>query len=276
VSTKFQTKEYLKYTFSPDETRVIGQRLADAAAAVENIKLRKKEVTKQLDSEIAKHETEVSQLARQIREGYEFRDVPCDVYYHHPREGWKTTYRTDTGAEVKCEAMSPYECQQSLFEQPEQAEPSAPTDEPVVIAVDAETTLSEAVEAVAEGESAPDPIMPAEFSVFDRYAYEAEGAAASILLVDLMAGWSALYSARLELRHPRILEETQTDKWDSREHAIAEAAVAIKAFATDAAGKATMNQRWIAGGLLIWASELINRVMPPETEEKREVIETTA
>lgn len=109
-----KVSEYLKYTFSEDETRDNAKRLARKNQELAELELKKKQLMADLKAEMDKATADAATLARWVNDEYDFRMVECEVMLDSPREGQKTTYRIDTGEVVKTEKMSAEEMQQTL------------------------------------------------------------------------------------------------------------------------------------------------------------------
>ena len=71
--------EYLKCLFTEEETKDMSSELARKISDLENAQSRKKGTVKSIDSDIASIETKIKTLATKVNNGYEFRDVKCEV-----------------------------------------------------------------------------------------------------------------------------------------------------------------------------------------------------
>jgi hypothetical protein len=94
IRTK-QRQEYLKYMFTREEKEAFSEKLARKIKEAELAELRKKDVVKSLDSDIAKVKTEISDIAGKVQNGYEYRNIDCEVTYNYDTR-LKTTVRLDT------------------------------------------------------------------------------------------------------------------------------------------------------------------------------------
>jgi hypothetical protein len=108
-----ETIRNLKCTLTPDETRIYGQDLAKENASRDEAEERKKEIDAQLKAEIESHSTKALSLARKINNGYEYRDVKCEII-HDYREGTVTTTRLDTKENVEHRVMTAEERQTKM------------------------------------------------------------------------------------------------------------------------------------------------------------------
>lgn len=105
-----KTKEYLKYVFTREEKEEFAGELARNLGDLEQKKLQKKEVVKAIDSEIAGLESAVSRLVAFVRDGYDWRNVDCEVVLNYTTR-FKTTVRLDTLETVKTAPMTADELQ---------------------------------------------------------------------------------------------------------------------------------------------------------------------
>jgi uncharacterized FlaG/YvyC family protein len=113
----------VKYRFTRDEVRELGERLARRASDVYTLREAQKETNAKLKADIQSAEGDVAEIARKINEGYEMRDMECRVEYHIPRQGVKSIIRADTGEVVREEVMTPQEMQASFVFDPEGKKP---------------------------------------------------------------------------------------------------------------------------------------------------------
>jgi hypothetical protein len=111
---KTVTKEFLKYEFTREEKEQFASELARNLSELDQQRLKKKEVVKSIDSEIATGEAQVSKLASFVKDGYEYRNIECDVFWNYEAR-IKTIYRTDTGEKVRTIPMTANELQDTLF-----------------------------------------------------------------------------------------------------------------------------------------------------------------
>ncbi|MBO4619436.1 MAG: hypothetical protein J5654_04935 [Victivallales bacterium] len=56
-----------------------------------------KEISSQYKADIVQQENIIRQAAAKIHDGYEYRDVDCEVEFNVPERGKKTITRSDTG-----------------------------------------------------------------------------------------------------------------------------------------------------------------------------------
>jgi hypothetical protein len=94
-----------------DEERIsLGADMARANQERSRAEARKKEANAQFKAEIEKHLAEVSRLGALIPNGYEYRDVPCELMLDFDR-GRAMTFRKDTGVKVHERDIHPDELQ---------------------------------------------------------------------------------------------------------------------------------------------------------------------
>lgn len=112
---KDMTKEYLKCILTEDEIRDNGIALARANSEVATLEARKKEFNDQIKADVSAAESKISKLSMMLQNGYEYRDVECRLERDYENRK-VTTWRLDTGENVKTRDMSPDEYQQRLFD----------------------------------------------------------------------------------------------------------------------------------------------------------------
>jgi hypothetical protein len=107
----------LRYDFTAIEIHDKAQQLAKKNKEVQHLEDEKKSVTSQLQARINSAKSDVNVLAGQVADGWEYRNVDCDVLYHTPVQGKKTIVRTDNNLRVGEEPMAQHEW--DLFNQPD-------------------------------------------------------------------------------------------------------------------------------------------------------------
>jgi hypothetical protein len=108
-------KEYLKYLFSEDEIKKLGNDLAQTYSQKLDAEGRLKSVSTQIKSEIAKLDMGMASDSERIRSGYEYRYIECEKEEDFTN-GRITITRTDTGEMVTDRAMTSEERQKNLFD----------------------------------------------------------------------------------------------------------------------------------------------------------------
>jgi hypothetical protein len=115
---------YLRVEFTREEKEEFGQELARTAATRDEAVDGKKAATAQFGEKIARAEADLASLARKINNGYEFKNVECEVQLDKPKKGFATVIRLDTKAKVNERPMTPDELQRKLDMEAAEAEKS--------------------------------------------------------------------------------------------------------------------------------------------------------
>ncbi|MFA4845644.1 MAG: hypothetical protein WC654_03745 [Patescibacteria group bacterium] len=108
-----QIKEFLKYKFSREATEAHASELARSFGELERQKNQKKEVAKAMDADISKTENRISELASWVKDGYEYRNVDCEMIYDYDLKE-KRTVRLDTFEVIKVVPMNAEDLQRDL------------------------------------------------------------------------------------------------------------------------------------------------------------------
>jgi len=122
-------KQYLACKFTEEEKLALSQEMAQAKIKQDDLERALKEINAQYKSDITSQQNVISRSAQKIHDGYEYRDVDCEVEYNFPERGMKTITRLDTG-ETFVETMT-YEEKNDLFintEDKDEEEPEADGD----------------------------------------------------------------------------------------------------------------------------------------------------
>jgi hypothetical protein len=128
---KTRVVESVRYPFTADEIRLLGEALAREAQTVFTLREQKKESTASFGVLIAEANGRVAGLTHKINEGYEMRDTECRVLPDVPRRGMKSIMRLDTGEIVREEAMTAEEMQDAFkFEELPVEEGEDPESQP--------------------------------------------------------------------------------------------------------------------------------------------------
>jgi hypothetical protein len=111
----------LKCILTEDEKQKISKNLARDTMALHNLELEKKSVMSSYKDKADKAQLAVNISARLINDGYDFREVDCEVVRDY---GQKVVYyvRTDTGETVETREMTRSELQLRLQDAPRNAE----------------------------------------------------------------------------------------------------------------------------------------------------------
>lgn len=133
-----KTEKLLRYRFSDSEIVEMARKQAELGEMVASLDEQKRSVAAKFKAEIEKHECDRSDLGRKITNGYESRDIECDVFVNDPAVGLATVIRTDTGEQVEVRPMTEHEKQ---MEMPLTEEEEHEWDDPFVKLPDAETLI---------------------------------------------------------------------------------------------------------------------------------------
>ena len=90
-------KQMLACNFTEDEKVALAQEMADATVKKNALEATLKEITAQYKADITVQENIIKTAAAKIHDGYEYREVDCEVEYNEPERGMKTIIRQDTG-----------------------------------------------------------------------------------------------------------------------------------------------------------------------------------
>jgi len=85
----------LKYVYTQPELVELGKEYAYANRQLAELEDQKKSLNAQMTSQISAQKEMVNLLTTKVGNGYQYRDVECDVFYHSPEKGFKTIERTD-------------------------------------------------------------------------------------------------------------------------------------------------------------------------------------
>lgn len=111
--TRRRSRRLLRVLLTETEERQLGKDLARARHLLGASTDARAEAVSQFKAEIEKMEAEMNRLAALINNGYEYREVECEVISNY-RDGQITVLRVDTGEEVEARAMNGAEQQMGL------------------------------------------------------------------------------------------------------------------------------------------------------------------
>ncbi len=110
----------MRYGFTREEKEAFSGELAEKISKLEHEELRKKEVVKSIDAEIAAIKTTISGLATKVKDGYEYRNIDCEKIFDYDTR-LKTLMRLDLGEVVRTVPMTADELQVPLpLEEPKE------------------------------------------------------------------------------------------------------------------------------------------------------------
>lgn len=99
-------KRTLRYDFTAVETHELSLQLANKDKEVKALMQEKKSVTSQFTAKINEAEASRGKLSNQVSDGFEYREIECEVNFNQPTQGKKTIIRKDSNALVGVEAMT--------------------------------------------------------------------------------------------------------------------------------------------------------------------------
>lgn len=106
--------EYLQYQFTDAELLDLAREQSRILQEKASLERKKSEVAKTLAGEIEGKAGTIDALSEKIRNGYEWRDIECVLYFDQPTPGMAMLIRTDTGEVVKTRRMTAGELQLQL------------------------------------------------------------------------------------------------------------------------------------------------------------------
>jgi hypothetical protein len=98
------------------------QQLSSTITRADEVEAEKKSSAKHYTEQLEALGGAIRRLSSVIRQRAESRPVTCAVLFHRPTTGTKRIVRGDTGEIVRDEAMTAYELQNNLFDEPQTAE----------------------------------------------------------------------------------------------------------------------------------------------------------
>lgn len=99
-------KRTLRYDFTAIEIHDLSLQLANKDKEVKSLMQKKKSVTSQCAAEINAAEAQRGILSNQVADGYEHREIDCEIIFNQPVQGKKTIIRKDSNTLVGVEAMT--------------------------------------------------------------------------------------------------------------------------------------------------------------------------
>lgn len=102
-------KRTLRYDFTAVEIHDLSQALASKNKEIVTLKKQKASAVSQYTAKINEAEANCNDLSNKVSDGYEHRDVDCEVIYNQPDQGKKTIIRKDSNSLVVVEAMTAHD-----------------------------------------------------------------------------------------------------------------------------------------------------------------------
>ena len=125
-------KKELRYDFDEKEIVELARKQGFKHKDLDVVEAEKKMSASQFKGRIEILEGEIEACTDKIMAGFEMRMIEVGVFYHTPKQGYKTSVRLDTGETVDEDRMSQAECQSHLpleeVEEPEAEEAKALPD----------------------------------------------------------------------------------------------------------------------------------------------------
>jgi hypothetical protein len=121
-------KRTLRYDFTAVEIHDLSQALASKNKEIVTLKKQKSSAVSQYTAKINEAEANCNDLSNKVSDGYEHREVDCEVIYNQPDQGKKTIIRKDSNALVGVEAMTAHDWakineENTLFGKEEETQP---------------------------------------------------------------------------------------------------------------------------------------------------------
>lgn len=99
-------KRTLRYDFTAVEVHDLSVQLANETRKVVSLTEEKKSVTSQWTAKINEAKATCNNLSFKVSDGYEHREIDCEVIFNQPAQGKKTIIRKDSNTLVAVEDMS--------------------------------------------------------------------------------------------------------------------------------------------------------------------------
>ncbi len=99
-------KRTLRYDFTAVEVHDLSVQLANETRKVVSLTEEKKSVTSQWTAKINEAKAACNNLSFKVSDGYEHREIDCEVIFNQPAQGKKTIIRRDSNMLVGVEAMT--------------------------------------------------------------------------------------------------------------------------------------------------------------------------
>lgn len=112
-----KVKRSIRYDLNAKEIHDYSLQLATQNKQLVSIEEEKKTVVSQYKAKENEAQALINKLSAYITDGFEMRDIDCEVQYHKPQQGKKTIVRLDTNKVTAVETMTDYEW--NLFNQPD-------------------------------------------------------------------------------------------------------------------------------------------------------------
>lgn len=114
---KATEKRALRHDFTAVEINDLSQTLAHKTKELAEVTEEKKTVSSQYAARLNEIKAKTNTLSNQITDGFEMRDIECDVEFNFPKQGFKTVTPRNGQKPIE-EKMTDYEW--NLFTQPKE------------------------------------------------------------------------------------------------------------------------------------------------------------
>jgi len=95
-----------KYEFNDDEKKEIATHLAQCQIELQEADEQRRSILAGVSDKIKRTKLDITRLSRQYRDGYEFREVECNVFYDYEKK--EKTYRSkDEGTIIDRRPFAP-------------------------------------------------------------------------------------------------------------------------------------------------------------------------
>ena len=92
----------------------MGKESAEVTREITLLEEEKKSIASNFTSRISEKEARRSRLSNSVSDGFEFREILCDIKYNSPKDGLKQVVRKDNGEVVEELPMNEQELQEEL------------------------------------------------------------------------------------------------------------------------------------------------------------------
>jgi hypothetical protein len=102
-------KRTLRYDFTAVEVHDLSMDLASKTKEIVTLKKQKTSATSQYTAKINEAEATCNSLSNKVADGFEHREIECEVILNQPTNGKKTIIRKDSNTLVGVEAMTEHD-----------------------------------------------------------------------------------------------------------------------------------------------------------------------
>jgi hypothetical protein len=109
-----ETKRTLKYEFPDPEKLEMGKEMAQLDRDIKLLEEEKKSTVSGYVSRINEKEARRTRLSNNIADGFDHREIECEIKYNSPKDGVKQVIRKDSKEVVEEISMTPEELQEEM------------------------------------------------------------------------------------------------------------------------------------------------------------------